>query len=379
MDLSGPHKCLQPLGAAYALLMRGRRALYAMGALAAHLPACPCVSIGNIALGGSGKTPLVSLLLDWARERGVKAVVLSRGYKGRCGASPLAVRFDTPPGVCGDEALMLARVHSQATVLVHPRRTKAARLAEDFLQPELFILEDGMQHLALRRGADIVLLRPQDLEADWNRVLPAGPWREGKSALAAATVFALKLDAGGESLSSSALERLACLDRPVYPFRLQVKTLRPLVANGNFLNGEAPGPCLYPDACSAVSAFCPEDLRGQPYMLASGVGNPAGVESTAARFMGLEPERHFIFADHHFFTEADVRAIAVAAPLSWPLLCTAKDAVKLEAFAGSFAGRALLVMDSVPVFEPSLFTNLSFLDWWEKTYSRLASCYKPEC
>jgi tetraacyldisaccharide 4'-kinase len=306
-------------------------------------------------MGGSGKTPLVSLLLDWAGERGVKAVVLSRGYKGRCGASPLAVHYNTPPEVCGDEALMLARVHPQTAVLVHPRRTKAARLAEAFLRPDLFILEDGMQHLALRRGADIALLRPQDLDADWNRVLPSGPWREGKSALKAATVFALKLDAGDEILSARALERLACLDRPVYPFRLRVKALRPLGAG------------------SPVSGFCSADLRGKPYLLASGVGNPAGVESTAIRFMGLKPERHFIFADHHFFTETDAREIAAAASLSLPLLCTAKDAVKLEAFAGVFAGRAVLVMDSAPVFEPPLFSDLPFMDWWERTYARLAS------
>ncbi|MDR3175289.1 MAG: tetraacyldisaccharide 4'-kinase [Desulfovibrio sp.] len=368
---------LRPAARLYARIMQKRRTLYASGVLPAYAPSVPAVSVGNIVLGGSGKTPLVSVLLTWAVKRGKRAVVLIRGYGGRPGAAPLAVRADTPPAVCGDEGLMLARAHPGATVLAHPRRALAAELAERFLRPDLLILDDGMQHLALRRSVNIVLLRPQDLDEDYDLVLPAGPWREGAKALEAADVFAVKLDAG--PLSGRALERLAALGRPVYPFRLRAVALRPLFPQrGKTPHGPSPA---QGGEDSGVNGACrdgdcvndPGEGRasGRPYLLASGVGNPSGVENTASAFMGQRPARHFIFADHHRFTARDLRGMLADAPSGLPLLCTAKDAVKLEAFASLLAGREVFVLETAPVFEPPLFTDISFCSWWEETFARL--------
>jgi tetraacyldisaccharide 4'-kinase len=360
--------------------MQTRRRLYASGALSAYSPSIPAVSVGNIALGGSGKTPLVSFLLTWAEKRGKRAVVLIRGYGGRPGAAPLAVRADTPPSICGDEGLMLARAHPEATVLAHPRRALAAELAERFLRPDLLILDDGMQHLSMGRSVDIVLLRPQDLDEDYDLVLPAGPWREGAKALRQADVFAVKL--GADPLSGRALERLAALGRPVYPFRLRAVALRPLQEG----TGGMPGR-LTRDSCPAQDGkdagredavgkdACRDGAGGEGagrlYLLASGVGDPAGVENTAETFMGRRPERHFIFADHHRFTARGLRGMLTDAPSGLPLLCTAKDAVKLEAFASVFAGRKVFVLETALVFEPPLFTDTGFCAWWEKTFARL--------
>jgi tetraacyldisaccharide 4'-kinase len=384
---------LRPAAELYAGIMQKRRRFYASGVLPSYSPSIPTVSVGNIAMGGSGKTPLVSFLLTWAVKRGKRAVVLIRGYGGKPGAAPLAVRADTSPAICGDEGLMLARAYPEATVLAHPRRALAAELAERFLRPDLLILDDGMQHLALRRSVDIVLLRPRDLDEDYDLVLPAGPWREGAKALGQADVFAVKL--GADPLSGRALERLAALGRPVYPFRLRAIALRPLFSQGGTggrpertahdlcpaqagkgsgLNGAGRENVGGKDICRDGAGVNDVDGDGAPgrlYLLASGVGNPSGVENTAAAFMGRRPARHFIFADHHRFTAKGLRDMLADAPSGLPLLCTAKDAVKLEAFPSLFAGREVFVLETALVFEPPLFTDTSFCSWWEETFARL--------
>jgi tetraacyldisaccharide 4'-kinase len=353
------------------MLMRARRALYARGVFASYAPSCPCVSVGNIAFGGSGKTPLVSFLLELTAALGKKAVVLSRGYGGRGGSRPLLVGPDTPPALCGDEPLMLARAHPEATVIADPRRVEAARLAERRFAPDMLILDDGMQHLSLRRDADIVLLRPADLAEDRGRVIPSGPWREGPSALKAAAVFAVKEDTGAAgSLPAASAAYLATLGRPVFPFHLEPSGLRslfpgkagaPLPAYGDS-GGCRPGP---------AGAWAPRpllergDYAGRPYMLWSGVGNPEGVERTAAALIGREPERRCDFSDHHAFSRADVET-ALRFGNNLPVVCTPKDAVKLEAFAGLFENVALWVLETRPCFSAPLFADFSFADWWQR-------------
>lgn len=339
---------LRPLGLPYALLMRKRRELYRRGALRSYAPHCPCVSVGNIAFGGSGKTPLVSLLLEDAIRRGKRAVVLSRGYGAQPGKKPVLVKPDTPVERAGDEPLMLARRFPEAAVLVCPRRAEAARYAEQYLSPDLLILDDGMQHLAVRRSADLVLLRPDDLDADWNRVIPSGPWREDASALSAATAFLLK--ASPEECATLApliRERLEPFGKPLFSFRLAPTGLRR----------------LFPENGKEGEALAPEEYADSPYILVSGVGNPAGVEATATELMGRKPLQHFDFADHHPYSSLDVQALCkmTAAPL--PVVCTAKDAVKLGAFAGEFGGAKVWVLETRPEFGPALFTDESFESW----------------
>jgi tetraacyldisaccharide 4'-kinase len=333
--------------------MRERRAFYARGVFASYTPSCPCVSVGNIALGGSGKTPLVSFLLERAAAVGKKAVVLSRGYGGRVGASPLLVGPDTSPAVCGDEPLMLARAHPEASVLVFPRRAEAARQAERLLAPDILILDDGMQHLALHRDADIVLLRPADLAEDWGRVIPSGPWREGAFALEAATLFAVKEDAGADGrLPAEASARLAALGRPVFPFHLEPLGLRPLFpGKGRDVPSPLFGRGVYED---------------RPYLLLSGIGNPDGAARTAAALIGRGPELRCDFDDHRAFSAADVKKVLKLGGCL-PVVCTPKDAVKLEAFAGLFADVPLWVLETRVSFSAPLFADFSFAEWWERT------------
>lgn len=348
---------LRPLGAPYALLMRGRRARYADGGASSFRPSCPCVSVGNISFGGTGKTPLVARLLAWAREEELRAVVLSRGYKGKPGAQPLVVSPSTPADRSGDEPLMLAREFPDVPVIVFPRRAESARLAERQFAPDVIFLDDGMQHLAVARDADIVLLRPEDLDRDWNRVIPSGPWREGANALTAASAFAVKAEPEAfMRLAPLAERRLAGFGKPLFSFSLRAAGLERLV------------PARGKDTPLAVD---PREYAGTPYLLLSGVGNPAGVEATATSLMGGPPVRHFDFGDHHRFGAADIRAVIGLAPAPLPVLFTAKDAVKLRPLAEAFGPYPAWFIKAEAVFGPALFTEGDFMGWWRGCWQRM--------
>lgn len=363
---------LRPLAVPYAGLMRGRRARYADGRAVSFRPSCPCVSVGNIAFGGTGKTPLVSRLLTLARREGLRAVVLSRGYKGRPGAEPLVVASDTPAGRSGDEPLMLAGAFPDVPVIVFPRRAVSARFALRRFAPDLIILDDGMQHLAVARDMDIVLLRPEDLDEDWNRVIPSGPWREDESALAAASAFAVKASPEAFArLAPLAERRLARFAKPLFSFSLQATGLEPLTAEGGCLGGRPDNPSGNPSDNSLGNS--PDHLlysqpAGAPYLLLSGVGNPTGVEDTATAFMGRPPLRHIVFADHHSFSEADVRAVTASAAQPVPVLCTAKDAVKLRPLAAAFGLYSVWILRVEAAFGPALFTRQDFESWWREQW-----------
>ncbi|MDL2267868.1 tetraacyldisaccharide 4'-kinase [Desulfovibrio sp. OttesenSCG-928-G15] len=376
---------LRPIGAPYALLMRARRCLYKSGRLAAYTLNCPTVSVGNIALGGTGKTPLASYLLTRAQSQGVRAVVLTRGYKGKPGSTPLLVNANTPVAACGDEALMLARLHPEASVFVFPQRSESARLAEQGLHPGLCILDDGMQHLAVNRDINIVLLRPDDLGADWGRVLPSGPWREGVSALNDASAFAVKVS--GDSLftaEDAARHRLARYGKPVFFFRIKPLGLRPLFppeptekeADQDAVSGANPG--IQADRATNAQhdnfrlppLLAPERYFDSPYILVSGVGNPAGVARTARQIIGREPVQHFDFADHHAYTAKDLQAVCKLSAAPLPLVCTPKDAVKLAAFREVLGATPVRVLETTPEFTSRLFTESDFDAWWDAAYTQ---------
>lgn len=315
-------------------------------------PSRPVVSVGNIAWGGTGKTPLVDWLLHWAGARGLNPAVLTRGYGARPGSVPLLVGSQHTAEEAGDEPLMLARRNPHAAVIVDPLRRRAGRWAERELRPNFYLLDDGMQHLAVRRDIDLVVLRPDDVLDQWDRVLPSGSWREGAGALTRAAAFCMKSSPEVfEALSPVLEERLATYGVPVFSF-----TLRPsgLVRVGRGAPG-APG---------SGGAKVP-DLGGAPYVLVSGVGGPGQVGETATRFFGYAPVRHRVFPDHHPYGPDDVRSLAQEGV---QLVCTPKDAVKLE----RFAGLDLWTFELQTVFGPALGGDAPFADWWEGVWTRLA-------
>ncbi|CAK7039614.1 MAG: Tetraacyldisaccharide 4'-kinase [Desulfovibrio sp.] len=345
---------LRPAAAVYGGIMRLRAIRYRTKGLAfPYRAACPVVSVGNISWGGTGKTPIVDYLLDRTAKRRLRTVVLTRGYKAAPPELPFPVSNKDEPRHAGDEPLMLARRHPDTLVLVDPKRARAAAWAEKNAAPQLIFLDDGMQHLAIERDLDLVLLRPDDLLENWNRVIPAGTWRENKTALARADAFLMKADAQTlSSLLPVAAKRLKKFSRPFFSFDLKPTGLSRLQPFGKGAPHTTP------------------DLDGKAYAFLCGTGNPTQVERTASVLLGRNPAQKLLFPDHHDYSETDA---AKAAAFGLPVVCTAKDAVKLTPLLPCFGDTPVWVLDVRAVFGPSLFTPITFSEWWEQKLDYLTA------
>ncbi|MFH1913834.1 MAG: tetraacyldisaccharide 4'-kinase [Pseudomonadota bacterium] len=336
---------LAPLSWAYSAGMRMRAGLYRRGLLPTWEPDALTVSVGNIGWGGSGKTPIAGWLLGWAESRGLDALLLTRGYKAR----PVAYPYLVTPGAlveeAGDEPLMLATMHRKAKVVVDPVRTRAGRWAMGQFRPGLVVLDDGFQHMAVKRHVDLVLLRPDDLAGHWNRVIPAGSWREPVAALKRADAFLVKMAPENFTrLIPFISERLERFRKPVFSFQLRPVGVTHVV-NGN-----------------AESGF-----GGGAYLLVTGVGDPEQVRRSAARYFGYPPARHLVFGDHHSYTKGDVLAMQTTARRLGcdVILCTPKDAVKLGPMCSEEFWRLDLRID----FGPSVLgSGKPFNTWWSRRF-----------
>ncbi len=165
---------LRPLSWLYGLVAAMRRGLYRAGVLRATRVDVPVIVVGNITVGGTGKTPLVIWLAEYLRSRGWKPGIVSRGYGGKAPHYPLTVHADTDTGLAGDEAVLLAR-RSACPVTVAPCRLDAARQLA--ARCDIVIADDGLQHYALARDIEIAVVDGMRRFGN-NHCLPAGPLRE---------------------------------------------------------------------------------------------------------------------------------------------------------------------------------------------------------
>ena len=296
---------LLPFSMLYRELMRLRSALYRWQVLPSYQGPVPIISVGNLAVGGTGKTPVVDYLIKFCLAHGRRVAVVSRGYGGRKhpgvqivsgGNGPLL-----EPEQCGDEPYLLARRNPQALVLVSPKRADAVRQAVEEYGAEIILLDDGFQHLAVQRDFDIVLLDAQRPLGN-GQLLPAGLLREPVSALGRGDLFLL----------TRCDNKTGC-DLPVK------------------------GPVLH---CRHALADHALNLKGQQVPLASlggkrgiafaGIAEPAGFfRSLKDKGLGLVVE--FSFADHCSYGESELRQLTAACQEADYLITTEKDAVKLNA------------------------------------------------
>ncbi len=158
----------------YRALIELRRLLWRLGLFRAQRVGCPIIVVGNLAVGGSGKTPLVIWLVRWLSRQGVRVGVVSRGY-GRQGNELASVAADSDPLQCGDEPVLIAR-ETGAPVMVGRSRAAAARALLQQGNLDLLVCDDGLQHWALHRDIEIVV---EDMRGGQNngRLIPAGPLR----------------------------------------------------------------------------------------------------------------------------------------------------------------------------------------------------------
>ncbi|MEL7535448.1 MAG: tetraacyldisaccharide 4'-kinase [Pseudomonadota bacterium] len=171
---------LSPLSALYGAIVRCRRLLYRKGWRRSCRPTVPVIVVGNLTVGGTGKTPLVIWLVEQLAAAGHRPAVISRGYGGRAGRGPLHVTATTTPELCGDEPALIARRTSAIVVVGSDRCADAdAAIAQG---ATVIVADDGLQHYRLARDAEIVVV---DGERGFGnaRLLPAGPLREPVSRL----------------------------------------------------------------------------------------------------------------------------------------------------------------------------------------------------
>lgn len=172
---------MNPLAALYGGVVRARNDMYDRGTLKVHRLRGPVVSIGNLSVGGSGKTPFLIALGKLLKKRGVAFDVLSRGYRRATKGVALVDPAGSPRDF-GDEPLLIAR-KLHAPVIVGEERYEAGQFAEQKFGPQMHLLDDGFQHRQLARNFDIVMLTPSDVD---DSLLPTGRLREPLSSLSRA-------------------------------------------------------------------------------------------------------------------------------------------------------------------------------------------------
>ena len=208
---------LLPLSLFYSLGIRVRNLLYSAGWMPTKGLPCAVVSVGNLVVGGTGKTPMILWLAQELGKRGYRVAILSRGYK-RTGKKPVvlepgirqSVTFAQGDGPldAGDEPVMMASAYGQR-VGVGRKRYKVANLLLSYSEVDVFLLDDGFQHRQLRRDLDLLLLG-----GDWNAsLIPAGPFREPKSALDRAHLY---LITGSKDKWKSILGRARGMSDPFF-------------------------------------------------------------------------------------------------------------------------------------------------------------------
>lgn len=177
-------KCLLPASYLYRGASSLRRSLYRAGRFASDRLGVPVIVVGNIFVGGTGKTPLVIWIAELLKQRGCKPGIITRGYRGRAPEWPQVVRADSDPDQVGDEAVLLAQ-RAACPVAAGPDRIASGRLLVDRFACDLLISDDGLQHYRLGRDYEIVVVdATRGLGNGY--CLPAGPLREPPDRLASA-------------------------------------------------------------------------------------------------------------------------------------------------------------------------------------------------
>lgn len=270
----------------YGAVTRARNSLYDRHVLPSRRLQGPVVSVGNLSVGGSGKTPFVIVLGELLKARGIPFDVLSRGY-GRRSRGVLLVEPGGSSSEFGDEPLLIAR-RLEVPVVLGEDRYKAGLFAEEKFGPQLHLLDDGFQHRALVRDFDVVLVTADDAR---DKLLPAGRLREPRQSLSRADAVVLTAGASPDAfpLDGKLVWRVR---RGIVPERVSARPV----------------------------AFC-GIARPQNFIL-------------QLRTAGIEPAAEAIYRDHHAYGEKDIRELLALKAHSEAdgFVTTEKDAINLGGF-----------------------------------------------
>ncbi len=316
-DHKGWAAILWPASLLYGLVVRIRNRMYDRGLLASHALDAMVISVGNVTVGGTGKTPFVQCIARFLSEKGLSVAVISRGYGGK--RKGVVVVSDgqsvlSDAMTAGDEPVLLAKTLPRGIpVVVSPDRFKAGAYAIERFKSRVLVLDDAFQHRRMRRNMDIVLLRGEKPFGNgW--LLPAGPLREPLSAFSRA--HALIVTGTKKDISRDESRMLSRLARrvPVY-----------------FSEHRAVGWVKHDTGELAE----PDRLKGVRVLAFAGIGNPESfklsVRQTGAVLSGM-----ITYRDHHPYSDDDIRRLVRDAEKSGAgaAVTTEKDGVRIREWRG---------------------------------------------
>ena len=300
---------LLPVSWLFTLLASVRKAWLSRGARQ-HQFAVPIVVIGNLTVGGTGKTPLIIALSSELKKAGLQVGIISRGYGAQLEDFPVQVSDEHDAAQVGDEPLLLHQV-TQCPVVIDPDRPRGCKFLLENNKLDVVLSDDGLQHYAMPRDIELLVVDGDRLFGN-GLTLPAGPLREPVSRLR--SVDAILVNTGSQQRDVSAVMAAAGVPAqlpPVHGMYLKPKTLRNLKTDEQRPFSGAP--FKMGDRIQAVAA----------------IGNPQ-------RFFKLVSElpyavEDFTFPDHHPYEKVDFEAVGI--DLSRPIVMTEKDGIKCRSFA----------------------------------------------
>lgn len=268
-------------------IVRFRRFLYRKGFLTSTALPCPVIIVGNLSVGGTGKTPLVIALANYLKQQGFRPGVISRGYGGNHKAEAIQVTASSDPQQVGDETVLIAK-QTGCPVAVAAKRVEGAQLLLKNTDCNIILSDDGLQHYALKRDIEIAVIDGERRFGN-NSCLPGGPLREP-------------------------LERLNEVDF--------------IIVNGTPAEGREIPMTIKADMAINLRSGEQKPLaefKGQPCHAIAGIGHPERFFNLLASY-GLSIENHS-FPDHHVFSAKEINFRDPK-----PVLMTEKDAVKCTGF-----------------------------------------------
>ncbi len=292
-----PHALLRPLARLFSAIVRRRRRAFLDGRRAVTRVAVPVLVVGNVTVGGTGKSPFTAWLVRYLQDKGWRPVVLSRGYGGDASHYPFLVTGECDPRESGDEPVMLAQ-QTGAYVVVDPNRARGAGYAIEQALGDILICDDGLQHYALARDLEFCVFDGSRGTGN-GALLPAGPLREPAERALETDFVLINGEPEHQSFSRPPLTECAMHRVQLAPVRLR-----------HLHSGE-------------IHAL--DWLDGRVVNAVAGIGNPARFFDTLTD-LGAKVIPH-AFPDHHSFQPTDLEH------RHGPLVMTAKDAVKCQSIA----------------------------------------------
>ncbi|MDT0594485.1 tetraacyldisaccharide 4'-kinase [Glaciecola petra] len=283
-----------------------RRLAFIIGIKKQYKSKIPIVIVGNISVGGNGKTPLVICLVEYFKAQGYTPVVLSRGYGGQQKDFPHVVTHNCPPGLVGDEPALLKN-RLKCEVLIDPKRARACKYVELNTDADIIICDDGLQHYALGRDIELCVIDKRGLGNGC--LLPMGPLRESAKRLS--TVDTILFNANDEQFA--ALQDKLLQNVSISSYQMRLKATHWV----NLCNDEIKDVSYFSSFTdkSAISAI----------LAMAGIGDPQRFFDTLDA-LNIAYKEAKSYPDHYHFSEIDI-------PQNYTVLMTEKDAIKCKHFA----------------------------------------------